>query len=74
MAPDLERAARAVERIEEIDRRKCRRYFEQHFDAERMAQDYLNIYQRLARGESLSTNISDGVPRWMKLASPSSTT
>lgn len=74
IVPDLESAARAVERIEEIDRRKCRRYFEQHFDAERMAQDYLNIYQRLARGESSSSTFSDGGLSWMKLASPSNTT
>ena len=74
IVPDLESAARAVERIEEIDRRKCRRYFEQHFDAERMAQDYLNVYQRLARGESSSSTLSDGGLSWMKIASPSNTT
>jgi glycosyltransferase involved in cell wall biosynthesis len=74
IVPDLERAVRAVERIGEIDRRKCRGHFEQHFDAERMAQDYLNIYQRLARGESSLSTISDGVPSWMKLALPSNTT
>jgi glycosyltransferase involved in cell wall biosynthesis len=74
IVPDLESAVGAVERIGEIDRRKCREHFEQHFDAERMAQDYLNIYQRLARGESSSSTIADGVPSWMKLALPSNTT
>jgi glycosyltransferase involved in cell wall biosynthesis len=74
VVPDLEGAVKAVRRLVEIDRRKCRRHFEQHFNAERMAQDYLNIYQRLVRGESSSITVSDGVLSWMKMASPSSTT
>jgi glycosyltransferase involved in cell wall biosynthesis len=73
VVPDLEGAVKAVKRIGEIDRRKCRRYFEQHFTAERMAQDYLNIYQRLVRGDS-SITVHDGVFSWMKLTSPSRTT
>jgi glycosyltransferase involved in cell wall biosynthesis len=73
IVPDLESAVEAVKRIGEIDRRKCRWHFEQHFDAELMAQNYLNIYQRLARGEFSSSTVSDGVLSWMKLA-PSNTT
>jgi glycosyltransferase involved in cell wall biosynthesis len=68
IVPDLERAVKAVKRLGEIDRRKCRRYFEQHFNAERMAQDYLNIYQRLVRRESSSITVSNGVLSWMKMA------
>lgn len=74
IVPDLEGAVKAVKRLGEIDRRKCRRYFEQHFDAERMAQDYLNIYQRLVRRESSSITVSDGDLSWIKMASPSTTT
>jgi glycosyltransferase involved in cell wall biosynthesis len=75
IVPDFENAVRAVGRLGEIDRRKCRRYFEKHFDAGRMAQDYLNIYQRLARAESSSSaTVSDGVLSWTTLESPSSTT
>ena len=74
IVPDLEGAVKAVKRLGEIDRRKCRRHFEQHFNAERMAQDYLNIYQRLARRESSSITVSDGDLSWIKMASPSSTT
>jgi glycosyltransferase involved in cell wall biosynthesis len=74
IVPDLECAVEAVKRIGEIDRRKCRWHFEQHFDAGRMAQDYLNIYQRLARGACSSSTVSDGVLSWMKLAAPSNTT
>ena len=74
IVPDLEGAVRAVNRIGEIDRKKCRRYFEQHFGAERMAQQYLKIYQRLARRESSSTPVTEGAHNWMKLATPSNTT
>jgi glycosyltransferase involved in cell wall biosynthesis len=74
IVPDFKSAVEAIKRIGEIDRRKCRRTFEQHFDAEGMAQKYLNIYQRLARGESSSSTVSDGALSWMKLASPSNTT
>ena len=68
IVPDLEGAVKAVKRLGEIDRRKCRRHFEQHFNAERMAQDYLTIYQRLARRESSSITVSDEVLSWMKVA------
>ena len=52
IVPDLQSAVEAVKRIGEIDREKCRWNFEQDFDAEGMAQNYLNIYQRLARAAS----------------------
>ena len=68
IVPDLEGAVKAVKRLGEIDRRKCRRHFEQHFNAERMAQDYLTIYQRLVRRESSSVTVSDEVLSWMKVA------
>src|SRR6202035_4951603 len=54
IVPNMEGAVKAVKRLGEIDRRKCRRHFERHFNAKRMAQDYLNIYQRLVRRESSS--------------------
>jgi glycosyltransferase involved in cell wall biosynthesis len=74
VVPDLEVAVRAARRLGEIDRRKCRRHFEQHFNAERMAQDYLNIYQRLVRCESSSITVSDGVLKCMKIEAHDSTT
>ncbi|MFZ0817128.1 MAG: glycosyltransferase family 4 protein [Candidatus Sulfotelmatobacter sp.] len=74
MVPDLESAVRAVKELGEIDRRKCRRHFEQFFNSERMAHDYLNIYQRLILGESPSISVSDGVLSCTKTASHSSTT
>jgi glycosyltransferase involved in cell wall biosynthesis len=46
---DIEEAARAVGRLDELDRREIRRRFEQRFSAAPMASDYLEIYQQLAR-------------------------
>ena len=36
----------AIKGIPDIDRRQCRRTFEQRFGVERMAQDYLRVYER----------------------------
>jgi glycosyltransferase involved in cell wall biosynthesis len=36
----------AIQRIPEIDRRRCRRTFEKRFSVERMAQDYLRVYEQ----------------------------
>jgi len=43
----LEQAVDAIAKIETIDRRGCRDYFERRFSAARMAEDYLNQYHRL---------------------------
>jgi glycosyltransferase involved in cell wall biosynthesis len=40
----LDEMAAAIQRIPEIDRRRCRLSFEQRFSVERMAQDYLRVY------------------------------
>lgn len=74
IVPDMEGAVSTVKKIARIDRRKCRQYFLQHFSAERMTQDYLNIYQRLAMGKSPASTVSDGVFSWTNLALPSNTT
>jgi glycosyltransferase involved in cell wall biosynthesis len=71
---DEDAAVKAIGRLGEIDREKCRQYFEQHFTSARMAQDYLNIYQRQIERDPASINILDGVSSWTKLAPPSSTT
>jgi glycosyltransferase involved in cell wall biosynthesis len=46
---DVDGAVRAVGRLGELSRRRCREVFEERFLAERMAHDYLAIYRRLAR-------------------------
>ncbi|MFO7173261.1 MAG: glycosyltransferase family 4 protein [Bacillota bacterium] len=43
----IDEAVAAVERIPEIDRRACRAAFERRFTAERMAEDYLEVYTKL---------------------------
>ena len=43
----LDEMTAAVQRIPEIDRRRCRRTFEQRFSVERMAQDYLRVYEQV---------------------------
>jgi glycosyltransferase involved in cell wall biosynthesis len=71
---DARSAADALQRLGELDRGKCRAYFEQHFSVERMAQDYLAIYERLVKRDPATVTLTDGVLDWMKLESPSSTT
>jgi glycosyltransferase involved in cell wall biosynthesis len=46
---DIEQACRAVERLSMIDRRRCRRVFEERFSDARMTTDYLAVYERLLR-------------------------
>ncbi len=47
---DLRDALSAAERVGELDRRKCRETFERRFSCDRMAADYLRVYEDLARG------------------------
>jgi glycosyltransferase involved in cell wall biosynthesis len=44
----LDEAVRATARVAALDRRRCRRVFEDRFTAERMAGDYVTIYGQLA--------------------------
>ncbi len=45
----VDEAVRAVGRLGELNRRRCRDVFEKRFAAARMARDYVAIYRRLAR-------------------------
>jgi glycosyltransferase involved in cell wall biosynthesis len=45
---NMDDAVRAVRRAASLDRRRCRQVFEQRFTAERMARDYLRVYERVA--------------------------
>jgi len=47
----LDQAVSAVRRIGALDRRTCRRVFEERFSASRMCMDYLAIYRRLCGHE-----------------------
>src|SRR5437660_1945596 len=59
---NAEEAAKAVEGIGAIERRSCRRRFEERFSARRMSQDYLALYERLVNGQSEPIAVTDGVP------------
>ncbi|NLJ35468.1 MAG: glycosyltransferase [candidate division WS1 bacterium] len=39
----------AVARLEQLDRLQCRKWVEQHFDADRMAQAYMELYESIIR-------------------------
>lgn len=43
----VEQAVRAVNRVGEISRRRCRSIFEARFSVQRMAEDYLTVYRSL---------------------------
>jgi glycosyltransferase involved in cell wall biosynthesis len=50
---DLEEAIEATRRIPTLDRRVCRRVFEERFTATRMAEEYIQLYRRLAANAAL---------------------
>jgi glycosyltransferase involved in cell wall biosynthesis len=44
---ELDEAVEHVRKIDDFDRARCRRHFEEHFSASRMAQDYTSAYREL---------------------------
>ena len=74
MVSDLQGAVEAIKKIDTIDRKKVRKHFEQRFTAQRMALDYLKIYERMVSRKKAPLAASSGVLNWLKLPSPSSTT
>ncbi len=59
----VDEAAQAAKQVERIDRRLCRKYFEERFSARRMAQDYLRVYRRLAAKPPRATRPLVSVPQ-----------
>jgi glycosyltransferase involved in cell wall biosynthesis len=47
---DTEDAVEAVKLVGGLSRKRCREVFEERFTAERMALDYVSIYERVAAG------------------------
>jgi len=70
---DSDAAVAAVKKIGTIDRQTCRKQFERHFSDQRMASDYVSIYQRLVQKPPSAIAIEDGVLSWMDLV-PHTTT
>jgi glycosyltransferase involved in cell wall biosynthesis len=48
---DVDGAVRALDRLGELDRARCRGAFDARFTATRMAHDYLHVYRALAGGD-----------------------
>ena len=71
---DVEEAVAALDSVGEIDRRACREHFELNFSADRMAKDYLNIYQTLIHRKSASMTVEEGVLNWMEVGSQTPST
>ena len=44
---NVDQAVAAVPKVANLDRRRCRKVFEERFSADRMAADYLSVYQAL---------------------------
>jgi glycosyltransferase involved in cell wall biosynthesis len=49
---NINAAVKCLNKIGEIDRTRCRRYFEEYFSVEQMAREYVRIYERLLSTES----------------------
>ena len=74
LARNIDEALEAVNRIGELDRADCRRHFELNFTDERMARDYVTIYQQLVHPNSASMTVEEGVLNWMEAESPTPST
>src|SRR5581483_6846445 len=48
---DLSDAAKAVDRVRDLNRARCREVFETRFAASRMAKDYIGVYDRLTQSD-----------------------
>jgi glycosyltransferase involved in cell wall biosynthesis len=70
----VDEAVEAVKRLGEIDRRECRRHFELNFTDERMARDYVKLYNQLIHPKSASMTVEEGALNWMELESPTPST
>jgi glycosyltransferase involved in cell wall biosynthesis len=62
---NVEEAARAVERVAELSRARCRRVFEERFSDRRMTRDYLAIYRRVSAQHAKTSEVAS-VPRESK--------
>ncbi len=71
---DTDEAVRAVDRVAQLDRTQCRQYFELNFSDDRMAEQYVNIYQELIQPGSPSIGVEKGVLNWMEVESPTPST
>jgi glycosyltransferase involved in cell wall biosynthesis len=71
---NVDEAVKAVSQLGEIDRRECRQHFELNFTDERMARDYVKIYNQLIHPKSASIRVEEGALNWMEVESPTPNT
>jgi len=57
---DLNDMVRAVERLPSIQRRRCREAYEERFTVQRMAEDYLALYERMTSVASRPHTLMNG--------------
>ena len=60
---DLDDAVKGVNRIRELSRSRCREVFERRFAADRMASDYVDVYERLIDSDVEKTPSSLSTPQ-----------
>ncbi|HKP87621.1 MAG TPA: glycosyltransferase family 4 protein [Blastocatellia bacterium] len=58
---DVDKAVESVEKIARLDRKRCRREFENKFTASRMAADYLNVYEKILNETSARSSLAASV-------------
>jgi glycosyltransferase involved in cell wall biosynthesis len=71
---NIHEGVEAVKRIGEIDRRACRRHFELNFTDDRMARDYLSIYEAIVHPAATGITVEEGVLDWMEVESSTPST
>lgn len=50
----IDQAVEAVQKLDQIGRRACRQYFDDHFSVQRMTDGYLDVYENLAAAGEIS--------------------
>lgn len=71
---DVDEAVEAVSRLNTFDRQTCRDHFELNFTDERMAQNYVEIYNNMIGRADASIALDEGVLKWIEVESPSPST
>ncbi len=71
---NLDEGVAAVNRLGEIDRRDCRQHFELNFTDDRMARDYVRLYNQMIQPKSASMTVEEGALNWMEVESPTPST
>ena len=61
----IEESLQALDKVQDFDRERCRKVFEERFSAARMAGDYLKIYERLieAKGRTRPRRLGEAAKR-----------